>query len=54
VAHAALSALLGFHLSVWLNCSAAGAMVVAGAAIFAVLWAWNWVWRKLRMTVAVV
>jgi manganese/zinc/iron transport system permease protein len=54
VAHAALSAVLGFHLSVWLSCSAAGAMVVAGASLFTVFWAWNWGRRKLRMAAAVV
>jgi manganese/zinc/iron transport system permease protein len=36
--HAALSALLGYHLSVWLSCSTAGAMVVAGAGLFVVVW----------------
>lgn len=54
VAHAALSTVLGFHISVWLNCSAAGAMVVAGAALFAVFWAWNWGRSKLRTAAAVV
>ncbi len=39
--HAALSSLLGYHLSVWLGCSTAGAMVVAGAALFAGAWAWT-------------
>ena len=38
VLHAALSALIGFHLSVWLNCSAAGAMVVAAAGLFVAVW----------------
>lgn len=38
VLHAALSALLGFHLSVWLNCSAAGAIVVAAALLFVAAW----------------
>lgn len=37
--HAGLSSLLGFHLAVWLNCSTAGAMVVAGAGLFGVVWA---------------
>jgi manganese/zinc/iron transport system permease protein len=32
--HAALSALLGYHLSVWLSCSTAGAMVVVAAGLF--------------------
>jgi manganese/zinc/iron transport system permease protein len=39
VLHAALSALIGLHLSVWLNCSAAGAMVVAAAVLFLAAWA---------------
>lgn len=39
VLHGALSALIGMHLSVWLNCSAAGAMVVAAALLFVVVWA---------------
>lgn len=39
VLHAALSALIGLHLSVWLNCSAAGAMVVAAALLFLAVWA---------------
>jgi len=38
VLHAALSALIGLHLSVWLNCSAAGAMVVAAALLFLAVW----------------
>ncbi len=37
--HAALSSLLGYQMSVWLNCSPAGAMVVAGALLFLVSWA---------------
>jgi ABC-type Mn2+/Zn2+ transport system permease subunit len=39
VVHAALSAIIGLHLSVWLNCSAAGAMVVAAALLFVMVWA---------------
>jgi manganese/zinc/iron transport system permease protein len=39
VLHAALSALIGMHFSVWLNCSAAGAMVVVAALLFVVVWA---------------
>jgi len=35
VLHAALSAVLGLHLALWLNCSLAGAMVVMGALLFA-------------------
>lgn len=38
VVHSALSAILGMHLARWLNCSMAGAMVVAGAALFAIAW----------------
>jgi len=36
--HAALSSLLGYQMSVWLNCSPAGAMVVAGALLFLASW----------------
>ena len=38
VLHAALSAVLGLHLGVWLNCSLAGAMVVAATALFGLAW----------------
>ncbi len=38
VVHAAVSSPAGLHLSMWLNCTAAGAMVVMGAAMFAVVW----------------
>ena len=38
VLHAALSAFLGIHLAVWLNCSIAAAMTVAGGALFGVVW----------------
>ena len=50
VVHAALSATIGFHLSVWLNCSAAGAMVVAAAWLFVIAWAGTQVrrWMHLR------
>lgn len=37
--HAALSSVLGYQLSVWLNCSPAGAMVVVGALLFLLAWA---------------
>ncbi|MFV0338486.1 MAG: metal ABC transporter permease [Chthoniobacterales bacterium] len=36
--HAALSAIIGMYLSVWLNCSAAGAMVVAATLLFMLTW----------------
>lgn len=39
VVHSALSAVLGMHLSVWLDCSPSGASVVAGSGLFAVAWA---------------
>ena len=38
VAHALASAVIGYHLSVWWRCSAAGAMVVAGAGLFVIAW----------------
>ncbi|MCC5025147.1 MAG: metal ABC transporter permease [Candidatus Synoicihabitans palmerolidicus] len=37
--HALLSAWLGVSLEVWLDCSIGAAMVVGGAAVFAVVWA---------------
>lgn len=37
-AQAALSALLGLHLAVWLDCATAAAMVVAGCGLFALAW----------------
>lgn len=46
--HAALSAFLGVHLSVWLQCSAAGAMVVAAAGLFAAAWAFSQLKRCWR------
>ena len=38
VLHAALGTLLGFHLATWLNCSIAGAFVVAGMGLFLLAW----------------
>lgn len=38
VLHAALSAVLGLHLAMWLNCSIAAAMVVMGAVLFGLAW----------------
>jgi manganese/zinc/iron transport system permease protein len=38
VLHAALSAALGMHLGLWLNCSIAGAMVVMGGVLFTLAW----------------
>jgi manganese/zinc/iron transport system permease protein len=36
--HAALGSVIGYHLAVWLDCSPAGAMVVAGAGLFVAVW----------------
>ena len=49
VVHAALSATIGLHISVWLNCSAAGAMVVAAAALFVIVWAASQLRRWLHL-----
>lgn len=38
VAHAALSAVLGLHLGIWLDCSIAAAVVVAGTGLFVLAW----------------
>jgi manganese/zinc/iron transport system permease protein len=38
VLNAALSSVLGIHLSVWLDCSTAAAMVVVAAALFTLVW----------------
>jgi manganese/zinc/iron transport system permease protein len=38
VAHAALSSVLGVHLGLWLGCSLAAAVVVAGTGLFGVAW----------------
>ncbi len=38
VLNAALSSVLGVHLSIWLECSIAGAMVVMGTALFGLAW----------------
>jgi len=47
VLHAALSAVLGMHMSVWLGCSAAGAMVTCGAFLFVLAWIGTIVRAKL-------
>lgn len=36
--HALLTSVIGYHLSVWLHCSTAGAMTVAAAALFVLAW----------------
>jgi manganese/zinc/iron transport system permease protein len=38
VIHAAVSAVLGTHLGIWLECSLGAAMVVAGTVLFALAW----------------
>jgi ABC-type Mn2+/Zn2+ transport system permease subunit len=38
IVHATISAIVGYHLSVWLNCSAAAVMVVSGSIFFALAW----------------
>lgn len=38
VLHAALSTIFGLHLALWLECSIAGAMVVAGMFLFILAW----------------
>jgi manganese/zinc/iron transport system permease protein len=48
VVHAALGSVIGFHLAVWLDCSPAGAMVVAGAGLFVVVWAGGGVVKIVR------
>ena len=53
--HAVLSSIGGIHLATWLNCSPAGAMVVAGSNLFLGAWAFSpkqglinlWFGRKL-------
>jgi len=52
VLHAFLSAVLGLHLSVWLNCSGAGAMVVAASLLFAVVWIYSLVSRAIHQRTA--
>ncbi len=56
VLHAALSAIGGIHLATWLNCSPAGALVVAGSMLFALAWVFSpsegllrrWLGRELH------
>jgi manganese/zinc/iron transport system permease protein len=48
VLHAALSSIMGVHLSLWLNCSPAGAMAVVGGALFCLAWATHLLRRSLR------
>ncbi len=48
VFHAVPTSVLGLHLSIWLNCSTAGAMVVVAAMLFVVAWVAMLLRRKLR------
>ena len=41
LAHAALSAVAGLHLAIWLDCPTAGAMGVAGAGLFCAAWVFS-------------
>jgi len=38
VVHSALSSLIGYHLSLWLACSTAGAMTVVASSLFVLAW----------------
>jgi manganese/zinc/iron transport system permease protein len=46
--HALLSSVMGMHLAIWLSCSFGAAMVVAGAALFALAWIFNVVRRAIH------
>lgn len=48
IVHAALSSVIGWHLSVWLQCHAAGAMVVAASVLFVLAWIYTAVQRRLH------
>lgn len=48
VGHAFVAALAGYPLSIWLNCSTAGAIVVVSSALFAVAWIWTLAGRIVR------
>lgn len=47
VVHAALSSVLGVHLGLWLGCSLAAAVVVAGSILFTLAWCVHWGGPKL-------
>jgi manganese/zinc/iron transport system permease protein len=53
VAQAALSSVIGAHVALWLDCSTAGAMVVAGCGLFGIAWAATGIrrWRDRRRIV---
>ena len=56
IVHAVFSSIGGIHLATWLNCSPAGAMVVAGSVLFLAAWVFSpsqglllrWFGRKLE------
>jgi len=56
IVHAIFSSFGGIHLATWLNCSPAGAMVVAGSILFLAAWVFSpsqgllqrWFGRKLE------
>lgn len=48
VLHSGASSLAGLHLSLWLNCSTASAMVIAGAILFLAAWGWSVLSRCVR------
>lgn len=50
--HAAVSSVAGYQLSVWLDCSPAGAMVVAGALLFVAAWVGTLAGRRLVVVAA--
>jgi manganese/zinc/iron transport system permease protein len=56
VVHSALSALLGMHLAIWLDCAMAGAMVVAGTGLFVLAWIFSpmqgLIWRVVKRPIA--
>jgi len=52
VMHAAASSVLGLHLALWLDCSIAAAMVVAGCVLFVCAWGVSAVRAALRQRFA--
>ncbi len=46
--HAVVASIGGYHLSVWLNCSVAGAMVVFGSLMFVAVWIYSILISKIR------
>ncbi len=46
--HAVVASIGGYHLSVWLNCSVAGAMVVFGSLMFIAVWMNSLLVSKIR------